>query len=165
MFGPEEGGSLRLVGAHHRGVGRIDVHLAGLLQIPGDDGPHKEVDVFESVDQPGCVVQIERGCGPERPVVVVEHQDGGARRTEVNLAVGQLDAPVLVETVPDPGLGSHLFDYPLHDGPRIVEPSLFVQMAPGSGHRLHELRDRVTHPYLFDEAQRRARRPSACPIR
>ena len=28
-------------------------------------------------------------------------------------------------------------------------------MAPGSGHRLHELRDRVTHSYVFDEAQRR----------
>ena len=74
-----------LLVAGERRVRDVDVVDVDLLAVLGrDEGLPVAVDVGETVDEPGRVVEVDEAGRPERLRLVVEDRDGLARGAEVD---------------------------------------------------------------------------------
>ena len=154
MFSLEERCAHGLGGSNETRVGGIQIELAQVVQLCGDDCPQEEVEVLESVGQTGEVVEVLSGRPTEGLRVVIEYEHCGTGGAEVDLGVGELHALVVVKAVPHPGLGSRV-DRPLDYRARVAESTVLVDVPTGLGDDLDELGYGVGHAEVFQQLQRR----------
>ncbi len=98
MGGLVEADADRLAGRLEAGIGRVDVELEGIGQVPGDQRAHAVADVGRGLQHPHHVVEVGEAGLAERATFGVQHLDGGAAGADVDMAAADLEPAVGAET-------------------------------------------------------------------
>ena len=97
VVGLVEADADRLACRAKTGIGRVDVELERVGQVPGDQGAHPVADVGRGLEQPHHGVEVGEPRLAERAAVGLEHLDGGAAGADVDTAAADLESPVVAE--------------------------------------------------------------------
>ena len=131
-----------LAGPADAGVAGVQIQVARLDHVAGDDRALEEVNMIQRVDQPGDVIEIGQARLPVLAAFRVDHVHGGPGGAEVNLGPFRPDVVLRILAVQGE-VPRRDRQSVLHQAARKQQPALIGQGATGIGHQLDTRRDRL----------------------